>query len=410
VTRLQTALLWLPAAVLAGVMAVVSLLRPSDDLLADLHVYRGAVAGLLHGDSLYDFITSNDAPFTYPPFAGLLFVPFALLPERGLGIGWTVATVAVIVAIAVVATRGRVKAPPRATALPALLAAALFASAPVSSNLRFGQVSVILALLILLDLMVVPEKWRGILIGIAAAVKLTPLIFIPLLWFAGRRRAAIVATSTFAGAAAVAFAILPHDSTRYWFTELAKVNRLGHIATGGNQSFNGMLLRLGLDDTPRTMLTAVVALVVGVLALWRGSRAGRDGDWLTAAVVVGAASVVMSPVSWTHHQIWLVLAALLPVAGPRWWRITWPAVALAVMILPVNSLDALPGGSVVGNLRLYLAVVVACLLPVVRHVPARDASSRSTGPDERRPVDERPPAVSPDDDDAQPLPPSQSIV
>ena len=45
--------------------------------------------------------------------------------------------------------------------------------------------------LVLVDLGYDLGRWRGVAIGVAAGVKLTPLIFIPYLWLIGRRRAAI---------------------------------------------------------------------------------------------------------------------------------------------------------------------------------------------------------------------------
>jgi len=100
--------------------------------------------------------------------------------------------------------------------------------------------------------------------------------------------------------------------------------------------------------------------------MWRAARLGRQGDWLSATVVVGAASIVLSPVSWTHHQVWLVMAALLPVRGPVW---AWRAAVLTVMILPVTAL----GPPVWSNARLLTAIVIACLVPLrgTGAIPAR---------------------------------------
>jgi alpha-1,2-mannosyltransferase len=103
--------------------------------------------------------------------------------------------------------------------------------------------------------------------------------------------------------------------------------------------------------------------VIAALALHRATRWARDGDWFSALVLTGAASVVLSPVSWTHHQIWLVLAALLPV--PAWARRAWPALVLVVMLLPVPAL----GPPLWSNSRLLLAITIAALLPLSR--PAR---------------------------------------
>jgi alpha-1,2-mannosyltransferase len=310
----------LPAALIATVTGYAALLRPADGRLTDLGVYLGAVTALRTGDGLYDFIR-GDAPFTYPPFAALVFLPLTFLPPPAVQIAWTLGTVAAVYAIA-----SRANAPTAALAL--------FVSAPVSSDLRFGQVSLFLALMILTR--------NPVLIGLAAAIKLTPLIFIPLLWLRGERRPAVVATATLAACDLLTALVLPGDSLRYWLTEVRDVDRLGFIESPGNQSLNAALLRLGMPETPR----AAIALLAGGAIVLLAMHRARRHDWLAATVIVGAASVVFSPVSWTHHQIWLVLAAFLPLRHASW---RW--VILAVMLLPSTA--------VWHDARLALAIAIA---------------------------------------------------
>jgi alpha-1,2-mannosyltransferase len=352
-----TAWWWLLAA-LAAVQSCAALLRPADDRLADLAVYVGAVAGLRHGASLYDYADAAGAPFTYPPFAGLLLAPLASAATVPLRLGWTAATLVAVLVTSVLVARAAAE-PWRGRSLA--ISAVLLLSAPVVSNLRFGQVSYFLAALVLVDVLVLRRyRWHGVLIGLAAAVKLTPLIFIPMLWLAGRRRPATVAAATFTACALLAWAVLPADSWRFWGTELWRVNRLGPITSVGNQSVNGALLRLGVDGAARSVLVLAVAGSVAALALWRAGRLGRSGDWLSATVVVGAGGVVLSPVSWTHHQIWLVLAALLPVRGGAWARRAWIAGVVAVMLLPVTAL----GPPLWSNARVLAAIAIAALVPL----------------------------------------------
>jgi alpha-1,2-mannosyltransferase len=376
---------WLVAALVAGTQCYAALTRPVPDRLADLHVYVASVDLLRHGGSLYDFAAANGAPFTYPPFAGLVFLPLSLVGEPVLRVLWTALTVAAVCWLAGLVARLDVVPLPLPRSLVAPLAAAcLFASAPVSSDIRFGQVSVLLALLVVIDL-TGRLRWPGILTGLTAAVKLTPLIFVPYLFLAtwlragflgprrtdpdtGRRWAALTATAAFVGATALAWIVLPGESKRYWLTEIWDVNRVGHITTGGNQSLNGALLRLDLPGTVRTVLVGVGALVVGALALWRAVRAARAEHRFAAVTIVGAASAVISPVSWTHHLVWLVLAAFLPLTGPRWRGLTWTVLALVIMVVPVTTLAShlpAPLGALGTDLRLILAIAVACVVPFV---------------------------------------------
>jgi alpha-1,2-mannosyltransferase len=288
-----------------------------------------------------------------------------------LQLAWTMATIVTVAALALLLGR-------RAAPAYALL---LVLSAPVSSDLKYGQVSLFLAALIAVDLLALRRsRWQGLLIGLAAAIKLTPLIFIPLLWLAGRRRAAVLAAATFAGCGALAGLALPADSWRFWTTEVSHVSRLGYITSVGNQSLNGALLRLELSAPLRSAIVLVAGGAIAALALHRAAGLARAGDWFSALVLTGAASVVLSPVSWTHHQIWLVLAALLPVCGPAWARRAWPALVLVVMLLPVPAL----GPPLWSNARLLLAITIAALLPLApRALPSRwcgGAASRTSAP------------------------------
>jgi alpha-1,2-mannosyltransferase len=316
-------LLWVPAAAVAVVQAVWALRLP--DRFADLHVYRGSVLAMRHGDSLYSYHAANGDPFTYPPFAGLVLYP----TSWPIDIVWMVLTFGAVVWCAVLVA-------PRWAPMACV---ALLLSAPAVRDLRFGQVSLFLALLVLLQL-------RGIGTGVAAAVKLTPLVFVLYLWLAGQRRAALTAFGTFLGCTGLAWLVLPRDSVRYWFIELWRTDRIGNLALSGNQSLNGLLLRAGLHSRAVWLALALVVLVVG---LWRASR---SRDALTGIVVAGAVGVAVSPVSWTHHQIWLVFAAFCAVGRSRVWQAAWTASVLVVMTLPVLV-----------NLRAPLALAIACVVP-----------------------------------------------
>jgi alpha-1,2-mannosyltransferase len=204
-----------------------------------------------------------------------------------------------------------------------------------------------------------PSRVRGVLVGLAAAVKLTPLIFVPYLWLTGQRRAAVTATATFFAAGAIGWAVLPGDSLRFWTRELWSVQRVGNIHNTGNQSINGALLRLGVDNPARSVLMLLLGGAVVVVAYIGARRLWNAGAPLAAAIVVGAAGLVFSPVSWGHHQVWLVLAVLIPVSSLRKWNAGWIATVAAIMVLPVMRV----GDPVTGNLRLLLAIFVACVVP-----------------------------------------------
>ncbi|HEX5740161.1 MAG TPA: glycosyltransferase family 87 protein, partial [Pilimelia sp.] len=212
----RSATLWLAAAVALAVHAVVTLRRPAPDRMADLQVYIGSVRSLLAGGSLYDFAAWNGAPFTYPPFAGIVFVPVAVVGVDAARLLWLGALAGVLVSLAVVVRRcGRSPAWDAPARLPGVLLVCAV-SAPVASNIRFGQVSLVLVLLVLLDEAgVVPARLRGVATGLAAALKLTPAVFVLYWWLTGRRAEAGRAAAAAAAATALAWMVLPGESARY---------------------------------------------------------------------------------------------------------------------------------------------------------------------------------------------------
>ncbi|MGC5054169.1 glycosyltransferase 87 family protein [Micromonospora sp. DT48] len=348
----RVALLWLGFAVAAAVSVVLVLRRP--DRLSDLHIYHGALTDLRAGRPLYGYVAPNGGPFTYPPFAALVLWPITTVPLGVVEAIWLAATCAAVVAIAVPVGRalaaGRVGASARAVAGAgvttsaslnvAAVAAVLMVTAPVQSNLRFGQVSIFIVLLALLDAMASPSRTRGLLVGMAAAVKLTPLLFVLYFLVCGRYRDAARAVAAFVACGVLALAVLPGESLTYWAGTVTQTSRIGNLASLGNQSVHGMLLRLGMD--PAALPVVWVALVVAIcaVALLRAralARLGRPGH---AAVLVGCATVAASPVSWTHHQVWTVLAAMLLVGTLGVARRVAGALLLASMVLSLGAVLA----------------------------------------------------------------------
>ena len=319
--------LWLvPAAV--TMLPVVSLLRtPGPERLKDLLVYQGAGGAAGAGIDVYGFRTVFDMPFTYPPFAALLSEPLSRLPI-GLGqVLWTGGTLAALVALA------RVTLVPVVVrfGLPLTVAALLLAS-PVRSHLRFGQVGVFLALIVALDLLPTgrPRRTRGLGLGVAIAVKLTPAVFLPWLvvtrsW--GRLRATI---AWLTGASLPGLLLLWRSASDYVFTASRDTARFGANYIPGNQSIRGMLLRSDLPDglvSPCWLVVSLVLLAVATYGAWRLERAGQR---LAAVAVLACLSVAVSPISWVHHLIWLALPIGALAAAGRW-RL---AAAWYVVLLP----------------------------------------------------------------------------
>ncbi|WFF00613.1 glycosyltransferase 87 family protein [Micromonospora sp. WMMD964] len=332
----RVALAWATFVVVALVSCVLVLSRP--DRLSDLHIYYGALTDLRAGRPLYEYAAENGGPFTYPPFAALVLGPITVVSEGVLQGIWLVATCAAVVAVAGAVGVALTTRQSRRPLVVAVAATVLMLSAPVQSNLRFGQVSIFIVLMALLDGMgLVPPRLRGILVGVASAIKLTPLLFVVYFLATGRYRDAGRAVATFLACAVVAGIVLPAESWTYWTEAVRQTGRIGNLASAGNQSLHGMLLRVGLAEATLPVLWAGLVAFVCAAALLRARQLTRQGRPGHAAVLVGCATVAASPVSWTHHQVWPVLAAMLLIGASG---VTQRAAGGALLAAMVVSLGA----------------------------------------------------------------------
>ncbi|MFF7248945.1 glycosyltransferase 87 family protein [Embleya sp. NPDC008237] len=299
--------------------------------LGDLAVYRAGGADVLAGHGELYTVRPGRLPFTYTPWAGLVFTPLAWLPwvaVKALGVAANLVLVAVATWLAwgVAGLRGdRVRA-------TALTAAALLWTEPVQENLRFGQINLLLLVLVLWDLSR-PRGARlvGVGVGIAAGLKLTPVIFIPYLLLTGRVREAVTALGTFVGTIAVAFVVLPRECVDYWGGLFFDDARIGLAQFPGNQSLHGAVARqFGADPAPGVLWPAL-ATVVAALGMTLAVRAARRGAELTGMGLCALTALLVSPISWTHHWVWALPLVILLVDRVRRTR-AWPeVVALAAL-------------------------------------------------------------------------------
>ncbi|HEY2064231.1 MAG TPA: glycosyltransferase 87 family protein, partial [Amycolatopsis sp.] len=226
------------------------------------------------------------------------------------------------------------------------------------------------------------SRWAGVLIGVAAAVKLTPLIFVPHLFFTGRWKDGLRALGTFVGLEAVMFAVIPGDSWRFWTESVSDPSRVGSVHWIFNQSLNGLVSRAS-SLAPWSMAVAVgVAAVLAVPAVWLVVLWHRRGEQAAALLVTAFYALLVSPVSWSHHWVWAVpLVCLLLVKGRRWWALL-VAVLFAsqiVMLVPNGGDTEFTWGigwSVLGN-AYVLAAAAAILALSIRELRLR---SRTTAP------------------------------
>lgn len=352
----------LPVAGLLVVLAALAGAVRERGGFTDLTVYRYGGRAVLDGVAVYeagDPVTG--LPFTYPPFAAVLMAPLAVLPGWAGAALWTAGSVAALVG-AVVLVRRALGRPTPAWTLAVLVCVAL-AFEPVWQTLTFGQVNLLLMLAVTADLLRPDRRWSGVLVGIAAGVKLTPLVFVVLLVLVGRRTAAGRAVLAFLGTVVVGFVAMPGSAATYWGDSLVDAGRVGPPAFVGNQSVNGVLARI-VDGPPPTALWLAVAGPVSVAVLLVGAAWWRRGDRVLGTGLAAMAMLLASPVSWSHHWVWAVPVALVLWERSRWAAAAWAAVFVAAPVWWVPNREYREYGwtpleHVVGNAYVLAALVLA---------------------------------------------------
>ncbi|MDH6432053.1 alpha-1,2-mannosyltransferase [Streptomyces sp. SAI-144] len=272
----------------------------------DLRVYHGAVdTWVHHGGRLYDYrVPGTTYGFTYPPFAAVAMLPMALFDLRtAIAVGLLLNLAALAVVVRLLTGRAWRRHGWYGCALGACVLA-LFE--PLRDTFSFGQVNLLLLALVLVDAWLLATgrgRRAGVGIGLAAAVKLTPALFIGLLLVAKRWRAAAVATVVALSATGFAAVVAPDASRFYWTDAMWDTTRVGRLDYVSNQSLQGILARLGEPD--RAVWAVAVVLTLGVWAV-RGRRAVVAGDWAAAFALTGLTACLVSPITWVHHLVWLL--------------------------------------------------------------------------------------------------------
>src|SRR5512146_2222600 len=326
-------------------------------LPVDLTVYRdgGLIArGVApyydpHAASpLYDWGGYSDLAlkFTYTPFAAVAFALASFLPEGALVAASVVVSIAALVAalwftvgaLGSQAGQGRLDARLSSdrrvrAGMTLACAGAVLWTQPVLRTLKLGQVNLILMAAIIWDLCQPRETragrarwWKGAVTGVAAGIKLVPLVFVPYLLVTRRFREAVACVAGFGATVAIGFAVLPPDSVTWWLHGVfLKGDRTGFTGWAGNQSLRGLITRLTgsiAGATPYWAVAAAVALVVGIAVAALLARAGHE---VPALLVTALTGLLASPISWDHHWVWVAPGVAAAVAYAAWyWRTARP--------------------------------------------------------------------------------------
>jgi alpha-1,2-mannosyltransferase len=380
--------------------------------MLDIRVYLWGGGLVRQSDDPYRFtFLSGHLHFTYTPMAAGLFALLSVVGVQAVKVLVMVASVASLVGVIWLTwgALGYRRSSSRLGATLVVAAVALWLE-PVWQTLSFGQVNLILMVIIVADLCLPDSRWwKGVGVGLAAGFKLTPLIFIPYLLLTRRYRAAAVSAATFGLTIAGSLLLLPRATEHYWLDGLLlNANRLGNVRYVGNQSLNGAVLRLFGSAAAAQPYRLVAVAIVGIAGLLLAAWAARRGQEMAGILICALTGLLVSPVSWSHHWVWVAPALVVAVdlaVGPRWlpaagrWRsVGWLGiVAIAVLFsgllwtvpstcaTPRRCSPAVQGRvmdgpqQVIGDLYVLVGLISLGVIAVLL-ARSRAASGRSAGP------------------------------
>lgn len=389
---------WALLAASVVVRMVLTLLGGSLGRLLDLHVYIDGAATMFSGD-LYGFVFDDSSsgaslPFTYPPFAAIVFYPLHYVPFEIVGLCWQVLSVAALYAVVRIAMRMMLGA--GADAAHVRTAAVLWTIVgmwlePMRVTINFGQVNIFLALMVMLAVVNKRSWLAGTLVGLSAGIKLTPAV--TGLYFLARRRwaAAVWSAVAFFATVGVSLLIIGGETRRYFEDLLGNADRIGPVGAPINQSVRGALSRIAGHDLGDDWIVLLAVAVFAVLCI-SGWRALNADDRLGALLLVQLLGLLASPISWNHHWVWVLPLIMWLVHGPMARRRGARVLAwgwLAVMLIGVSSvlltaenargdmIGGPPAAVWLGTSNVALAVVTVLWVALSRRMRARTPRAAS---------------------------------
>nr|VDG62046.1 Polyprenol-phosphate-mannose-dependent alpha-(1-2)-phosphatidylinositol pentamannoside mannosyltransferase [Streptococcus thermophilus] len=275
------------------------------DMPLDLWIYLRGGERVLDGVNVYEGPIFNDLPFTYPPFAAMIFAGLSLLNDATVAVVWQTGTLlGVAWVIWACLKRLNVQVTPlHAVLIPLLTAVFVLVTEPVHATMFWGQINVVLMVLVCLDFLPTKHRLPGIGVGLAAGIKLTPAFFGLLFLVQRRWLDAFISFVTFLVTVAVGYLAVP-DAHVFWTRAVFDSERIGVHTNPGAQSLRSILIRVyGVDST--TVWAAIVFAML-VLLTWAVWLCVKHDNIPAAVGLTGIGACMVSPFSWYHHWVWIV--------------------------------------------------------------------------------------------------------
>ncbi|WP_394248117.1 glycosyltransferase 87 family protein [Arthrobacter pityocampae] len=326
-TARTRALALVAAVVVAGALAAWAFAW-ADFIGLDFRVYRMGGQSVVDADgSLYSRSFGEGEGsllFTYPPFAALAFTVLTLVSAETGAALFVALSVAIAGATSLLVTRylGGFSAVRDVLRHPIALPLAIAGTGlvcllgPWRETMAFSQVNIVLFAMIAVDLLSGPHRRMptGLLTGIAAGIKLTPLVFGLYFLVRGEWKQLFTMAGGFFGTIAVGFLLLPAESLTYWLQMLRDTGRIGGEGYVDNLSVRGAILHFLGPDFPSTVPWLVVSLLLVAATAYVIRVSKQHRDRFLPIAMTSLLMLLISPISWSHHWVWIVVV-LAVLAG-----------------------------------------------------------------------------------------------
>ncbi|HVX22715.1 MAG TPA: glycosyltransferase 87 family protein [Acidimicrobiales bacterium] len=366
--KVSVKVLWTVGIIVAAVACVVYLALWGRRYGLDLEVYRAGIREWATGGDPYGVTyTVHHLWYTYPPTSIVCLWPLSIADLSVTRIVvWFLSIVGVATTIAAFdpISNQRKWTRRRICSYIGCACASVLIIQPVRSCVDYGQIEAILMALVAVDQLLVPKRHRGWLTGIAAAIKITPLAFLLIFIVERNTRAALRTVGTFAFLALGMVLVAPRASAQFWLHSLWSTSKVGPVTFAGNQSLWAVANRISDSRGAAEAVWVPLAFISVVAAIGICKWYLRNESRPPAVFAIALVGLLCSPISWTHHWVWVV--AVLPllwrpctyaipgvirclmlflvaisIAAPYWWFGAGIAASVGSAVLPVAGLATL---------------------------------------------------------------------
>ncbi len=260
------------------------------------------------------YLNFGHLAFTYPPAAIFLFFWITIPTQIILIVFWTILNA---ICLFLIITKGITfvnyrKGIEKINLSLWLTIGAILLVPPIYECFALGQIGLILFYLTFIDYFSESNKLNGVFLGIAAGVKLYPVLFI-FAWISQKKyKESITAITTAVMLNLLAYFIWPSSSMYFFKKIIFGGAEISHLLEGikrlGSSSVISPLIRspFNLGSENKLALIGLIA-TYALITIFISLKLHNEGYVLTAFIVIAFTSATCSIVTWDHYFVFIIL-------------------------------------------------------------------------------------------------------